>query len=143
MREHDTWRGTCREQYTLKADVRFIKNFIGHDPSELDYMNGVGNMVSATLSTLHYNYFERGEKFICDSSTSMKRVPPDAQANFSYVGNISYFYICNKAIIEVSFDEMTENDVTFTLTITAPCYIVRDFLKDFISRAFTVGMLVV
>ena len=142
MREQE-WRGTCREWYTLEVDVRSLKHFIGGNPSELDYIKVVGNMVSSTLNTLHYNYFERGEKFICDSSTSMKRVPPDAQANFSYVGNISYFYICNKAIIEVSFDEMTENDVTFTLTITAPCYIVRDFLKNFISRAFTVGMLVV
>jgi len=138
----DEWHGMCREQYMLKADVRVLKSFIGHNLSEPDYVKGVSDIISNTLESLHYNYLERGEKFICNSFTSTKKVPPDAQANFSYAGNISYFWICNKAIVKLSLDKMSENDITFTLTITAPCYIVRDFLKHLLFRASTMGILV-
>jgi len=144
MSKLNEWHGMCKEWYSLKADVRELKKYAPNKaPPELGYIDLVGDVVKGTLDILHYNYFERDEKFICTPLTSIKRVPPDAQADFSYVGNTSYFYICNKAIIELSLDEETENDITFTLTITAPCYIVRDFMKHFLTGASSVGILVV
>jgi len=138
------WHGMCKEWYSLKADVRELKKYAPNKaPPELGYIDLVGDVVKGTLDILHYNYFERGEKFACTPLTSIKRVPPDAQANFSYVGNISYFYICNKAIIELTLDEMIDNDITFLLTIIAPCYIVRDFLKHLLTGASSIGILVV
>jgi len=140
------WHGRCREWYSLKADARELKKYAPNKtPPELGYMDLVGDIVKDILDAMHHDYFERGEKFVCTPFTSIKRVPPDVQATegFSYVDNISYFYICNKAIIELTLDEKFDDDIRFHLTIIAPCHIIRDFLKQLLLRTSSVGILVV
>jgi len=65
MSKLNEWHGTCREWYTLEADVRELKKYAPNKaPPELGYIDLVGDVVKGTLDILHYNYFERGEKFL-------------------------------------------------------------------------------
>jgi len=141
MRKHDAWRGTCMERYVIKADIRFLGSIAPshyHVDDEsikrwyLDYLEGV---VKSVLDDLHYEYFEKGERFTCKDARwniyyayyTYKRVPQGEK--FTYVGNASIFYICNKAIIALSLDKVEGSDAYLTLSITAPCSVVSDFLK--------------
>jgi hypothetical protein len=156
LKEHE-WHGMCKEWYSLKADVRELKgkvpSYYPPEKIELAYVEFMSKIISDALNELHYEYAEKGKILICSPYygtswyrgiyVTVKKVPPDAQVNFSYVGNISYFYICNKAIIELTLDEMIDNDIKFLLTIIAPCYIVRDFLKHLLFKASQEGILVV
>jgi hypothetical protein len=147
MSVRDTWRGTCRERYVIKADTRFLESIapshykVDNESIKRWYLDYLDGFIKSALDDLHYEYFEKGERFTCRGGGwwpnyyeyyTYKRVPQDEK--FTYVGNVSIFYICNKAIIALSLDKVEGNDAYLTLSITAPCSVVRDFLKHFLFK---------